>query len=570
MKATRLLAVVCAAAMIFCACQKASPAPESSVASSEEPRPAPSVIAEEVAATEQTPEILVTSVTGAGQAQFQHAQDGEKMPLTSGQALAELDIITTGGDVTVVVALEEGKEVHIGENSVFALSAIRRDSNGNVNILALKQGSIVNVVDTALEDGDIYEVYTPRLVMSVRGTANYMSSGKDGDSVVGITGETHVLAGDKPFNVVQGSAVAQQEGKDPSIGPSSSSDLPDLATGFTGGRNISFDGLSDDDIARAQQTAGNYSPSTLGANVAGDFAQSLFNNPDISAPEPEPSAGQLPDDTIVSVQTPANPPINTQPASSAPSSSSKASSVSSEKSSSQNLPESSEESSRRSNSSKSSRSSSSPTVTMPTTPTTPTEPLTPETDDNNHHNHNITVTYRDSRDSGSNVGTQVIEFDTHPNHIATNQLIVPTGYFISFYGNDNEVIFGQYASVHDLTDIIHVASGHTATVYVYPLSDAPATIPVRLYGDSATIAGSYLGGDGLSIDTADLIDPSTGNAADLIQTYMDGIWSGPYYDIVGSITYDMVYIQNEVPSTDLSPHNVHEPCIWVKVAPRAN
>lgn len=226
-------------------------------------------------------QVLVGAVTG--EAQFQHTNEGEKQPLTVGQALVESDIVTSGAGALIVITLEEGKEIHIGENTIFALSAIRRDADGNVNILALKQGSIVNIVDTPLEENDVYEVHTPRLVMSVRGTSNYMETNAQGDTVIGITGETHIFSDTGSANVVAGMrAEMNPQTPSPKLSPLASRAMPKLASNYAKGRDISFGAITQDDIAQAQRGANEHKPSDRFAN---EFSGRLFQDDSVSAPD---------------------------------------------------------------------------------------------------------------------------------------------------------------------------------------------------------------------------------------------------------------------------------------------
>lgn len=282
MKLFRYIAVILAISVSLFACQKSPPANEKTPeAPTESVGEAAPVEPEPLATNEpESDPIVVSSITGT--AQFRHTANGEQQPLTVGQTLVESDIITTDSDAVIVIMLEEGKEIHLGGDTVFALSAIRRDASGNVNILALKQGSIVNIVDTKLAGDDVYEVHTPRLVMSVRGTSNYMETGADGDRVIGITGETHVFADDASFNVPQGSAVSHPEGAPPAIAPSGSADLPSLAEGFASGRGITYPPISEEELERSQQNAGSFSPSQ-GFGASDSFIDTLFRNSDITA-----------------------------------------------------------------------------------------------------------------------------------------------------------------------------------------------------------------------------------------------------------------------------------------------
>ncbi len=199
--------------------------------------------------------VIVASVIGT--AQYQHTKQGVLETLEAGQILIEEDIVITGTDSHVIISLEKGKEVTVGAETIFALSAIRRDSEGNINIMALKQGSVVNNVETKLSKGDVYEVHTPRLVMSVRGTSNYMETGTDGDKIIGIAGETHAFIGEDCINVLQGMMTTQNPDGEVALLPSHNEDLPFMAKAFVEAKGITYKAITHQEIENAQAEASN-------------------------------------------------------------------------------------------------------------------------------------------------------------------------------------------------------------------------------------------------------------------------------------------------------------------------
>ncbi len=248
---------------------------------------------------EESGDVSVSVTKVEGIAKFQHSVEGTPEDLVAGQTLVEADIVLTGEDGLAVIQLEQGKEVTIGSDTVFALSAIRRDSSGNINIMSLQQGNVISDVETKLEEGDRYEIHTPRLVMSVRGTSNYLESDAGKDTLIGITGETHAYADGRKANILQGMKVIDNSAGEWQMLPATEADLPEAVKTFVKEKEIPYTPMSQSAIEEAQKgVENNEEPYDLGEVDRSFFDHTFTVTEELAASNVSPLASIEPKNEI--------------------------------------------------------------------------------------------------------------------------------------------------------------------------------------------------------------------------------------------------------------------------------
>jgi len=155
-----------------------------------------------------------------GSVELQAPGDGGYKPVTQDRNARAGSIIRTGADGRATLRWADGTTLRVGPNSTLTIDKCRFDKRhaSTLSHFTLSAGRVWVHVVKMLSAESKFEISTPTATAGVRGTAFAMDVASDGaTSVLVYDGLVEVHAGDRPFAVKQGQALAVAKGGDASL-----------------------------------------------------------------------------------------------------------------------------------------------------------------------------------------------------------------------------------------------------------------------------------------------------------------------------------------------------------------